>query len=84
MTIILPMTTDEKRIINFCNNAPRTWDEIVSCLSGCNAGRSSDLNEADQQKVTEASYLLGQMVKTGLMSREYASDPREDLFTPNK
>jgi len=72
----------EARIIRFCNGAARTWDEIVSCISGCNAMRSSELSDEDQQKVTEASYILWQMCKAGTMSRECASDPREDLYSP--
>ena len=73
--------TTEARIINFCNWAPRTWDEIVSCIAGCTASRG-DLPAEDEQKVTEASFALGEMVRAGTMTREYASDPREDLFCP--
>ena len=76
-------TSTEARIIRFCNGAARTWDEIVSMLAGCNAGRE-DLCEADAAKVHAAAHALAVMTREGRMVRECATDPRHDRYCPAK
>ena len=76
----------ERRVIRFCGSppAPRTWDEIVSMLSGVSSPSRSDLDPADEEAVRKASHALGEMYRSGSMNRECASDPRFDLYVPAK
>jgi hypothetical protein len=71
-----------KRIVFFCNRAPRTWDEIVGCMAGVSSPHRETHSMEEAQRVHVATQVLWEMVRDGRMVRTPAADPREDCYAP--
>lgn len=74
----------EERIIRYMNGAARTWDEMVGCLAGAPNPTSPDLTEEEYTNVHKVCVVLGDMFRTGKVSRTCDSDPKYDLYAPVK
>ncbi|WP_437804509.1 hypothetical protein [Sorangium sp. So ce693] len=75
------MNTDEieafeeslpERIIAFCNQAPRTWDEIVGSMTGVSDPSRTTLDMEQVQRVHIATQVLWRMTNDGKVVRTAA------------
>lgn len=60
--------------------APRTWEELVVCVSGVARPAASDLSAEEAARVHRVSARIAEMVAAAEIIRDPAMNPREDVY----